>query len=236
VYQFLLSEGARVSIVPEKVTAESLVGTHPQLGKCELAWSAVRTILLGNTIRLDASRGRFGKWKLQHAPDPKYMNEEDEANDRPADTAHMRLIGKEAPDFDLRKLDGTPCQLSDFEGKILVLDFWATWCGPCIRSMPQIVQLSRQYYDAGVEVVFINLEESEERIRGFLEKMELNPTIAMDLDGSVSKQYAVQAIPQTVVIDRAGVVVKVLVGASEENERELRAFLDELTGNVTSGK
>ncbi|MEI8213659.1 MAG: TlpA disulfide reductase family protein [Planctomycetota bacterium] len=236
VYQILLSEGARVSIVPEMVTAESLVGTHPQLGKCELAWSAVRTILLGNTIRLDASRGRFGKWKLQHAPDPKYMNEEDDANDRPADTAHMRIIGKEAPDFDLRKLDGTPCQLSDFEGKVLVLDFWATWCGPCIRSMPQLVQLSRQYYDAGVEVVFINLEESEERIRGFLEKMELNPTIAMDLDGSVSKQYAVQAIPQTVVIDRAGTVVKVLVGASEENERELRALLDELTGNVTSGK
>lgn len=234
VFQIVLSEGARVSVIPQSVDQNSLRGSHPQLGDCSLDWANIRSIFLGNTIRLDASRARYSKWKLQNAPDPKYMNEDESENDRPSDTPQMRLVGKPAPDFDIKRLDGTPCQLSDFEGKILILDFWASWCGPCIRSMPQWIEISRQYVDAGVEVVFINLEEDEERIRRFLEKMELNPTVAMDSDGSVSKQYAVQAIPQTVIIDREGVITEILVGASEENEKTLRNTLDRLTGRVSN--
>jgi peroxiredoxin len=234
VFQIVLSEGARVSVIPQSVDLNALRGSHPQLGDCSLDWANIRSISLGNTIRLDASRGRYSKWKLQNAPDPKYMNEDEPANDRPNDTPQMRLVGKPAPDFDIKRLDGTPCQLSDFEGKILILDFWASWCGPCIRSMPQWIEISRQYVDAGVEVVFINLEEDEERIRRFLEKMELNPTVAMDSEGSVSKQYAVQAIPQTVIIDREGVITEILVGASEENEKTLRNTLDRLTGRVSN--
>jgi thiol-disulfide isomerase/thioredoxin len=233
-YQILLDHGARVSILPDSIDDESFRGTHPQLGECVLPWSSIQRISLGSTIRIDSSRSRFGKWKLQNAPDPKYMNEEEgESNDRPNDTPQMRLIGQEAPEFDLQKLDGTPGQLSDYQGKIVILDFWASWCGPCIRSMPELIALSREYHDLGVELLFVNVEESEDRIRTFLERVELNPTVVLDRDGSVSKQYAVQAIPQTVLIDREGVLVKILVGASQENEAELRKQLDELTGKAS---
>lgn len=234
-YQILLDHGARISIVPDSIDDESFRGTHPQLGECVLPWSSIQRIALGSTIRIDASRSRFGKWKLQNAPDPKYMNEEEgESNDRPNDTPQMRLVGQEAPEFDLQKLDGTPCQLSDYKGKVVILDFWASWCGPCIRSMPELIALSREYHDLGVEVLFVNVEESEDRIRTFLERVELNPTVLLDRDGSVSKQYAVQAIPQTVLIDREGVLVKILIGASQENEAELRKQLDELTGKASN--
>jgi thiol-disulfide isomerase/thioredoxin len=228
-YQVILDQGARVSISPESVTRETLSGEHPVLGKCTLPWEKVNRLVLGNSIRLDASRNRFGKWKLQNAADPKFVNEGSEQNDAPSDTALDRLIGQQAAEQDLLKLDGTPFRISDYRGQILILDFWASWCGPCLQGMPRIHQISREYQDAGVEVVFVNLEETEDRIRMLLERLEITPTIALDVDGSFSKQYAVQAIPQTVVIDRDGTIIKIFVGSGDETEANLIRLLNDLT-------
>jgi thiol-disulfide isomerase/thioredoxin len=140
----------------------------------------------------------------------------------------MRLIGQGAPEFDLQKIDGTPFRLKDMRGKILILDFWATWCGPCIRSIPTLIDVSKEYKDAGVELVLVNLEEPEKRVRPFLERFKTIPTVVLDTDGSVSKQYAVSAIPHTVLIDRDGGIVDVFIGASEENELALRKKIEEL--------
>jgi thiol-disulfide isomerase/thioredoxin len=234
VYQIILEQGSRISIVPEAIEGDTLKGTHPSLGPCTLKWGQVSRIVLGDSIRIDASRGRYGKWKLQNAQDPKYVSDDGEGgDDRPSDTAHARMIGKESPDFDLLKIDGTPCQLKDYRGKIVIIDFWASWCGPCVRSMPLLLELSREYHDLGVELILINVEESEERIRKFLERIEVTPTVAMDTDGSVSKQYAVSGIPQTVIVDRDGGIANILVGASEESEIKLRKTLDELTARAT---
>jgi thiol-disulfide isomerase/thioredoxin len=178
------------------------------------------------------SRSRFGKWKLQNAPDPKFVTEgTSEQSDAPVDTAQDRLVGKPAPGQDLLKLDGTPFRIADYRGKVLILDFWASWCGPCIQSMPRIHQISRQFTDAGVEAVFVNIEESEDRVRTLLERLELVPTVALDTEGSFAKQYAVQAIPQTVVIDRDGTILKVFVGAGEKTHQELVQLLTELAKN-----
>jgi peroxiredoxin len=229
-YQVILEQGSRVSIAPDRVDAESLSGSHPVLGQCTLPWSNITRLVLGNAIRIDSARSRFGKWKLQNAADPKFVNEgSDQANDAPSDTAQDRLMGQPAPDFDLAKIDGTPCRLADYRGNVLILDFWASWCGPCIQSMPRMLEISREYRDLGVELVLVNVEETEDRVRVFLEKREIMPTVALDTDGSIAKQFAVQAIPQTVVIDRDGTIAKILVGAGEENETELLRVLDELT-------
>lgn len=233
VYQIILEHGSRISIVPESIEGDTLKGLHPNLGPCTLKWGQVSRIVLGDSIRIDASRGRYGKWKLQNAQDPKFVSDDGEGgDDRPSDTAHARMIGKESPDFDLLKIDGTPCQLKDYRGKVVIIDFWASWCGPCVRSMPLLLELSREYHDLGVELILINVEESEERIRKFLERIEVTPTVAMDTDGSVSKQYAVSGIPQTVIVDRDGGIATILVGASEESEIKLRKTLDELTARA----
>ncbi len=232
-YQIVLNKGSRVSLAPEAVTAESLLGIHPFLGRCELPWTEVEQMILGDAIRVDAARSRFGKWKLQNAIDPKYIQEGDASeSDAPTDTPQDRLVGRTAPEFDLPRIDGTPCRLADYQGRVLVLDFWASWCGPCIQGMPRVLDISREYRDLGVELLFINLEEDEDRVREFLRKLEITPTVALDIDGSVARQYAVQAIPQTVVIDRDGTIRKVLVGASPDNEQELLRVLDELTARI----
>jgi thiol-disulfide isomerase/thioredoxin len=232
-YQVVLDQGSRLCIAPEQVDQTSLAGSHPLLGPCSLPWSNISRIVLGNAIRVDSARNRYGRWKLENAIDPKYIDQDgSEPNDAPVDTAHDRLMGRAAPDFDLPKLDGTPCQLADYRGKVLIIDFWASWCGPCIQGMPRLLDLSRAYHDLGVELVLINVEESEERVRSFLEKLEIMPTVALDADGSVAKQYAARAIPQTVVIDRDGAIAKILVGASEQNETDLKQLLDQLTGRA----
>ncbi|MFZ4470588.1 MAG: TlpA family protein disulfide reductase, partial [Pirellula sp.] len=228
VYQIILEQGARVSIVPESVDAEELKGTHPQLGECSLPWSSVVRISLGDAIAVDASQNRYGKWKLQHAPDPKFVSESEGGNDRPNDTPQMRMIGQGAPEFDLMKIDGTPFKLKENRGKILIVDFWATWCGPCIRSIPSLIEISKEYKEAGVELVLVNCEEPETRVRPFLERLKSIPTVVLDTDGAVSKQYNVAAIPQTVLIDRDGGIVEVLVGASDENEEILRKKIETL--------
>jgi thiol-disulfide isomerase/thioredoxin len=228
VYQINLEQGARVSIQPVSVDTDSLKGIHPQLGECSLPWSSVVRISLGAAIAMDASQNRFGKWKLQHAPDPKFVSEPDGPNDRPNDTPQMRMIGQGAPEFDLMKLDGTPYKLKENRGKIIILDFWATWCGPCIRSIPTLIEVSREYKDSGVELVLVNCEEPEARVRPFLERLKSIPTVVLDSDGSVGKQYNVAAIPQTVLIDRDGGIVEVFIGASDENEQLLRKKIDEL--------
>jgi thiol-disulfide isomerase/thioredoxin len=228
VYQIILEQGARVSIVPESVDSEELKGTHPQLGECSLPWSSVVRISLGDAIAVDASQNRYGKWKLQHAPDPKFVSESEGGNDRPNDTPQMRMIGQGAPEFDLMKIDGTPFKLKENRGKILIVDFWATWCGPCIRSIPSLIEISKEYKEAGVELVLVNCEEPETRVRPFLERLKSIPTVVLDTDGTVSKQYSVAAIPQTVLIDRDGGIVEVLVGASDENEEILRKKIETL--------
>lgn len=231
-YQVLLEQGSRISISPHSVTRDELVGDHPMLGPCTLPWDKIARLTLGRSIRIDMSRSRFGKWKLQNAPDPKFVTEgTSEQSDAPVDTAQDRLVGKPAPGQDLLKLDGTPFRIADYRGKVLILDFWASWCGPCIQSMPRIHQISRQFTDAGVEAVFVNIEESEDRVRTLLERLELVPTVALDTEGSFAKQYAVQAIPQTVVIDRDGTILKVFVGAGEKTHQELVQLLMELAKN-----
>jgi thiol-disulfide isomerase/thioredoxin len=91
-----------------------------------------------------------------------------------------------------------------------------------------LIEVSKEYKDSGVELVLVNCEEPETRVRPFLERLKSIPTVVLDSDGTVGKQYNVAAIPQTVLIDREGGIVEVLVGASDENEELLRKKIEEL--------
>ena len=122
-----------------------MYGQHPQLGDCHVDVSKVSKIVLGEAIADDAKRNRFGKWTLQNAPDPKFVNDLDSPDaegGNATNSPHARMIGTVAPDFELKKLDETFMKLSDLRGRIVVLDFWATWCGPCVASLPKIAELA----------------------------------------------------------------------------------------------
>jgi thiol-disulfide isomerase/thioredoxin len=229
VCQALDSSGTRVSIAPERVDGDILYGQHPQLGDCHIDLSKISKLVLGDAIADEARKNRFGKWTLENAPDPKFVNDLDspEAEDgNVPDSAHAKMIGNVAPDFELKKLDGTLLKLSDLRGRVIVLDFWATWCGPCVASLPKITDLGQEFKGAEVDVIAVNIEQTSAEVRALLDRLKISPVVVLDSDGAVARAYHAQAIPQTVIIDRDGKVKQVIVGGGGTSESKIRESLD----------
>jgi thiol-disulfide isomerase/thioredoxin len=135
------------------------------------------------------------------------------------------LEGKAAEDFELPLLDGGTVKLSALKGKTVVLDIWATWCGPCRRAMPIVEKVTGEFADKGVVLYAVNQGEEPEAIKKFLQTAKLNPKIAMDRDNKVSQAYGASTIPRIIIVGSDGVVRKVFRGLSPQFEDELRAVL-----------
>jgi peroxiredoxin len=142
--------------------------------------------------------------------------------------------GKPAPDFALKDLSGNTVHLSDYRGKAVVLNFWATWCPPCKAEMPWFVELQKQYGPQGLAIVGVSLDDdaSPEQIAKFTHKLNVNYTILLGKD-DVAKLYGgVDALPTTFYIDRNGTLVDVTMGLPSEREE----IEDNVKRTLTSGK
>jgi peroxiredoxin/outer membrane lipoprotein-sorting protein len=133
-----------------------------------------------------------------------------------------QLVGKPAPAFKLKDLNDKEVALADFKGKVLVLDFWATWCGPCVFSLPKIDALATEMKDSGAVFYTINQGEEKDLAQGFMASKNLKLPVLLDSDFKVSESYFANSIPQTVVIDKNGIVRKVFVGVGPDTEARLR--------------
>jgi len=132
------------------------------------------------------------------------------------------LVGKPARDFKLKDLDGNEVTLSEFRGKVVLIDFWATWCAPCREELPSIAKLSAAYRDKDVVVIGVN-DEDRATVKHYLEKQSLALTVLMDSSQKVHGQYGCHALPTVVIINREGTVTAQYVGG--RSEEELRAAL-----------
>ncbi|MBS1787799.1 MAG: redoxin domain-containing protein [Acidobacteria bacterium] len=135
------------------------------------------------------------------------------------------LVGSDAVSFSLADLNGKQFSMGKLRGKIVVIDFWASWCGPCRETMPHVEKLHKDFKDKGVIVIGINDEEIADAKR-FVQKYGYTFPTLMDAEGSVSKQYGIQAIPQTFVIDRDGKIAAHFLGTGQEEN--LRQTVKEL--------
>jgi thiol-disulfide isomerase/thioredoxin len=143
--------------------------------------------------------------------------------------AHAALLGKPAPDFKLDLLEGGEFELAAFKDKkIVILDFWATWCGPCRSALPILAQVAEQYKSKDVILRAVDLREQPEKIRTYLKTTDFPLTILLDKDGSIAKLYGVTGIPQTVIVGKDGIVQAVHVGYSPEVKQTLQQNLDTL--------
>jgi thiol-disulfide isomerase/thioredoxin len=131
------------------------------------------------------------------------------------------LIGMPAPDFSMKSIDGEPVNLSDFKGNVVVVDFWATWCSSCQKSLPHLEKLNKDVALAGkgLRVVAVDCGEDEKTARHYLEKRTLSLRVVEDEDGSLQHEYQVHVLPMTVLIGRDG-TVKDVFSASEESVNE----------------
>ena len=137
-------------------------------------------------------------------------------------------IGKRALDFKLQTLAGENVSLSDFRGKPVLLNFWATWCGPCKFEMPFLQAINDSYSDKGLVVLVVDYGEKPAVIEKFMTDLNLSMTVPMDSDGKVTKAFGIGALPTTFLIDKEGIIRQKVIGAfaSEEAiETELRKIM-----------
>ena len=132
-----------------------------------------------------------------------------------------------APDFSLAQLDaGDSVRLSDYRGRVVIMEFWATWCGPCRFSTPALEVIYKKYRERGVSVLLINQREAPDRIRKWAEQRFTAP-ILLD-DGQVASRYGVQGIPRLFIVDQTGHFAWAHEGYSGGFERNLSLILDEM--------
>ncbi len=125
-------------------------------------------------------------------------------------TATITPVGDHppAPDFTLATLSGTSLSLAELRGKVVLLNFWATWCGPCRKEMPAIEALYQRYKDRGLEVLAISLDKlSTTVVETFVQEMGVTYRVALDSTWATARTYGVRGLPATFLIDRAGNVV-----------------------------
>ena len=121
-------------------------------------------------------------------------------------SAHAVGLKEEAPDFTLKSLEGSNLRLEEYRGQVVLINFWASWCGPCRQEMPLLDRLHHRYEDAGFAVLGVNVEGEVEPAQEIVDKTNVTFPILIDDGQKVSDMYDLQAMPTTVVVDRDGVV------------------------------
>jgi peroxiredoxin len=141
-----------------------------------------------------------------------------------ASTVQLKPVGKNgaaAPDFQLKSLDGKQVRLSDFRGKAVLLNFWATWCAPCKIEMPWFVDLQKQYASQGLQVIGVAMDDSgEEAIAKFTKQMGVNYPVLIGKESVGDAYGGVEFLPTTFFIDRQGKVVDRVFGLVSHSDIE----------------
>jgi peroxiredoxin len=136
-------------------------------------------------------------------------------------------VGSAAPDFTVRDAEHT-VTLSQFKGQVLVLNFWATWCLPCVEEMPSLVRMQQRMQSKAVTVLAVSIDVDESNYRRFLKDHNVNLLTVRDPDQKTNSLYGTSKFPETYIIDRNGVVRRKFIGAVDWTEPEVIDFLGKL--------
>lgn len=165
--------------------------------------------------------GALGAWAFKHF----YMAD---LRSGPQVVAPVNWETDGLPDFETKLLDGTPFRFSSLKGKVVILNFWASWCGPCVEEVPSLIKLVKEF-NGEVQLVAISGDSSQNDIDVFLKSFpELkaeNIKIIWDEDRSIMKQYAIDRLPESMVADRAQLMVKKLVGSIDWYNADSKAYM-----------
>ena len=129
------------------------------------------------------------------------------------------MVGKDAPDFVLKTLAGTNLRMSEFRGQVVLVNFWARWAGDSRQEMPALNKINTTYERAGLVVLGISVDEDLRRAREFAEAMKVSYPIMFDTGSDIGREYLLEKMPMTILVDRSGVVRYSHVGFKTGDDR-----------------
>jgi peroxiredoxin len=138
------------------------------------------------------------------------------------------IINSPAPDFILKDMSGKAVSLSALKGKVVLLNFFATWCPPCRAEMPSFNKLSRALKQRGLEVVAVSSDRSIDDLKDFLDKNKIDFPVLFDADRATTKKYRVFSMPTTFLINKNGLIVEKFYGEYDWTEPETRGKIEKL--------
>jgi thiol-disulfide isomerase/thioredoxin len=214
----LLNNGGRLGLKVDRFANDAVFGTSPLLGSCRVPLSQIYLIRTSSPPE-SATRLALREWKLKFAPEP--VLPESGGQSSP-------LLNQDAKPFKLPLLAGGDFDLSKEKGKVIVLDFWATWCGPCIKSLPQMIDEMSAFDQTKVRFIGLNQAEDKDTVKTFLETRGWKFEVALDANQRVGQNFGVEGIPHTVIIAPDGKIVYVKSGYDPAGAKEVAELVKKL--------
>lgn len=218
-----LVNGGRIGLAVERFEPEVVVGIHPLYGRCRVPMAEVYGIRNTPPDAPAVNSQATSSWQLVYAPEPVLPESGGEGS---------AMLGKDAPEFKLAMLDGGDFELSKERGHVVVLDFWATWCGPCIKSLPGLIEAMGQFPAEKVKLVGLDQAEPPEQVKRFLNTRGWKLAVAMDAGQKVGQQYGVDGIPHTVIVGPDGKIAWIKTGYTEDGDELAAAAVKKLLGST----
>ena len=150
------------------------------------------------------------------------------ASDEKASPRVAKAPRPAAADFTVPSINGGSVSLSSLRGKVVIIDFWATWCGPCVYEIPGFIKLKNKYEKDGFEIIGLSVDRDKGAVLDFVRQKEINYPVAF-ADGELQEKYGgIRGIPTTFLIDRAGRIADKIVGAHEESffDKKIKDLLE----------
>ena len=207
----LLNNGGRLGLKVERFDPDMVIGQNALLGACRvplLQVHGIRSAIPPDSSAMLALRD----WKLKFAPEPVLPESGGESSP---------LLKQDAKPFKLPLLGGGDFDLAQEKGKVIVLDFWATWCGPCVKSLPGLIDEMAVFDPKKVRFIGVNQAEAKDAVKSFLDTRGWKLEVALDANQRVGQSFGVEGIPHTVIIGPDGKVAYVKTGYEPDGAKKI---------------
>jgi peroxiredoxin len=222
-YWLQLTSGGRIPLAVDHFGDDFITGQNPAYGAVKIPTTELYS-LRTSPPEPSITTKSLENWQLVNAPEPVIPEGGGESSP---------LLGKAAETFSLPLLAGGNFDLSAEKGHVIVLDFWATWCGPCIKSLPGLIDTLASFPTDKVKLIGVNQGEAPEQIKHFLAAKGLKLNVAMDSDQDVGRKYGVDAIPQTIIVGPDGKVAWSQTGYDPDGESAAADTIKHLLGTAS---
>ena len=149
-------------------------------------------------------------------------------NSESEDVSGPAVEGRLAPQFSVKDRSGQLYSLNDFRGKVVLVNFWATWCPPCIEEMPSMDSLQKTLDQEKFSIIAISVDDSWDSVDTFIKSSDLDLNIYSDFEGKVAKLYGTHKVPETYILNKEGIVVRKILGEIDWTSPKVLSYLKEL--------